>query len=114
MLYRAATRLELDAPRTWELGNAGVNRLLYSAEGFSLVGWNDRMHLESVAAKPLAGPCGGRCSVGQRHFAPVQAAQPAPRVTKSPGGTSDPPVSLPVIRKSLTAHLAVAEEASRR
>lgn len=48
MLYRAAARLDLAAPRTWELGNTSVNRLLYSAEGFSIVGWNDRMHLENL------------------------------------------------------------------
>lgn len=45
-LYRAATRAGLSAPRTWELGNASINRLLYSAEGFVLVGWNDRQHLD--------------------------------------------------------------------
>jgi len=45
-LYRAATRAGLAAPRTWELGNASVNRLLYSDGGFVLVGWNDRQHLE--------------------------------------------------------------------
>jgi len=47
MLYRAAARLDLAAPRRWELGNASVNRLLYSPEGFSIVAWNDRMHLDS-------------------------------------------------------------------
>lgn len=45
-LYRAATRAGLSAPRTWELGNASINRLLHSAEGFALVGWNDRRHLD--------------------------------------------------------------------
>lgn len=44
-LYRAATRLALDAPRTWQLGNAAVNRLLHSPGGFTLVGWNDAGHL---------------------------------------------------------------------
>lgn len=46
LLYRAATRLELQAPRSWQLGNATINRLLWSPEGFSLVGWNDTSHLE--------------------------------------------------------------------
>jgi probable phosphoglycerate mutase len=46
MLYRAAAGLDLAAPRRWELGNASVNRLLYSPEGFSIVAWNERMHLE--------------------------------------------------------------------
>jgi probable phosphoglycerate mutase len=45
-LYRAAGRLELDAPRTWILGNASINRLLYSDEGLALVGWNDSRHLD--------------------------------------------------------------------
>jgi 2,3-bisphosphoglycerate-dependent phosphoglycerate mutase len=45
-LYRAATRIELQAPRSWQLGNASINRLLYSPEGFTLVGWNDTAHLE--------------------------------------------------------------------
>jgi probable phosphoglycerate mutase len=45
-LYRAATGLALDAPRSWQLGNATVNRLLYTGEGLSLVGWNDNAHLQ--------------------------------------------------------------------
>lgn len=48
VLYRAAARIELGAPRTWELGNASVNRLLYSPEGFAVVGWNDRTHLQGL------------------------------------------------------------------
>lgn len=47
-LYRAATRVALDAPRTWQLGNAAVNRLLHSEGGFTLVGWNDDRHLEGA------------------------------------------------------------------
>jgi probable phosphoglycerate mutase len=47
-LYRAATRVALQAPRTWQLGNASINRLLYSAGGFALVGWNDAMHLDAM------------------------------------------------------------------
>ncbi|MES2978598.1 MAG: histidine phosphatase family protein [Pseudomonadota bacterium] len=46
VLYRAATRLDLAAARTWALGNAAINRLLWSPEGFSLVGWSDTQHLE--------------------------------------------------------------------
>ena len=45
-LYRAATRIGLSAPRTWQLSNASINRLLYSPEGFTLVGWNDALHLD--------------------------------------------------------------------
>lgn len=51
VLYRAAARLALDAPRTWHLGNASVNRLLASNAGFVLVGWGDTGHLDD----PLLG-----------------------------------------------------------
>ncbi len=44
-LYRAAARVALDAPRSWMLGNATINRLLHSDQGFTLVGWNDAAHL---------------------------------------------------------------------
>lgn len=49
-LYRAASRIALDAPRTWELANTGVNRLLYTPEGFTLVGWGDTQHLNDDIA----------------------------------------------------------------
>jgi len=45
-LYRAASRIALDAPRSWQLGNASINRLLASDAGLVLVGWDDTMHLE--------------------------------------------------------------------
>ena len=45
VLYRAATRQDLQAPRTWELGNAAINRLLWTPQGFTLVGWADAGHL---------------------------------------------------------------------
>ena len=45
VLYRAATGQELQAPRTWHLGNAAINRLLWTPQGFSLVGWGDTAHL---------------------------------------------------------------------
>ncbi len=47
-LYRAATRIELTAPRTWQVGNASINRLLCSAEGLTLVGWSDDAHLDEI------------------------------------------------------------------
>ena len=47
-LYRAATRLPLQAPRTWQVGNASINRLLWTPEGFTLVGWNDASHLQGL------------------------------------------------------------------
>jgi 2,3-bisphosphoglycerate-dependent phosphoglycerate mutase len=45
-LYRAASRIALQAPRTWHLGNASINRLLYTQQGFTLIGWNDDRHLD--------------------------------------------------------------------
>jgi probable phosphoglycerate mutase len=48
-LYRAASRLDLQAPRSWLLGNASINRLLYTPGGFTLVGWSDNAHLERAA-----------------------------------------------------------------
>jgi 2,3-bisphosphoglycerate-dependent phosphoglycerate mutase len=45
-LYRAATHLALDAPRSWQLGNASINRLLYTPQGFTLIGWSDDHHLD--------------------------------------------------------------------
>ena len=47
ILYRAATRLDLQAPRSWELTNTAINRLLWSPEGLSLVGWADTQHLQA-------------------------------------------------------------------
>ncbi len=49
ILYRAATRLELQAPRTWQLTNTAVNRLLWTPQGLSLVGWGDTSHLDTLA-----------------------------------------------------------------
>lgn len=49
VLYRLATRQDLQAPRTWELGNAAINRLLWTPEGLSLVGWGDVSHLTGAA-----------------------------------------------------------------
>jgi probable phosphoglycerate mutase len=46
VLYRAATGQELQTPRTWLLGNTAINRLLWSPEGLSLVGWSDTSHLD--------------------------------------------------------------------
>ena len=46
VLYRAATRQEIQAPRTWDLGNATINRLLWTPEGLNIVGWGDKRHLD--------------------------------------------------------------------
>jgi len=48
-LYRLATGQELQAPRSWHLGNAAINRLLWTPDGLTLVGWGDTGHLEAVA-----------------------------------------------------------------
>lgn len=45
-LHRAATRVDLRAPRSWQLGNASINRLLYTPQGLTLVGWADTGHLD--------------------------------------------------------------------
>lgn len=47
MLYRLATGQDVQAPRAWSLGNAAINRLLWTPEGFTLVGWADTGHLET-------------------------------------------------------------------
>jgi len=46
MMYRIATRQAVDTPRTWDLGNASINRLLWTPEGLNLVGWSDTRHLD--------------------------------------------------------------------
>jgi probable phosphoglycerate mutase len=48
-LYRLATGQDISAPRTWELGNAAINRLLWTPEGLTLVGWADTRHLEEAS-----------------------------------------------------------------
>ena len=48
LLYRLATKQELQAPRTWMLGNAAINRLLWTPDGLTLVGWSDTSHLEDL------------------------------------------------------------------
>ena len=49
VLYRLATGLEIQAPRTWQLGNAAINRLLWTPQGLTLVGWGDTQHLDGAA-----------------------------------------------------------------
>ncbi len=49
-LYRLATAQPIGAPRSWQLGNASINRLLWTPQGLSVVGWSDARHLE---AEPL-------------------------------------------------------------
>jgi probable phosphoglycerate mutase len=49
MLYRLATQQDVRAPRTWELGNTAINRLLWTPDGLTLVGWADTRHLDEAA-----------------------------------------------------------------
>lgn len=55
MLYRSASRAGLQAPRTWQLANAAINRLLWADEGLMLVGWNDAQHLEGLEDRDARG-----------------------------------------------------------
>ena len=47
--YRAANGIDLSAPRAWTIGNATLNRLLYSPDGLTMVGWADDGHLAGAA-----------------------------------------------------------------
>jgi 2,3-bisphosphoglycerate-dependent phosphoglycerate mutase len=49
-LYRIATGQAVNSPRTWELPNGAINRLLWSPEGFTLIGWSDTQHLADAPA----------------------------------------------------------------
>ena len=53
-IYRAATGVELQAPRTWKIANASVNRLLYTGERLTLVGWADTTHLDEGERDEIA------------------------------------------------------------
>lgn len=44
--YRAATHVGLTTPRSWQIANASINRLIYSSEGFGLIAWADTAHLD--------------------------------------------------------------------
>lgn len=69
VLYRAAAHLSIQAPRTWALGNAAINRLLWTPRVFSLVGWGDTRHLDDgVLDDPLATSM--NLAVGQSAQAP--------------------------------------------
>lgn len=77
-LYRAATRLELQAPRSWELGNASINRLLYTPQGLTLVGWSDTFHLDSASLDESSDGESSRAAAGaQRGAAPALARDAA-------------------------------------
>jgi len=48
MLYRLATQQSVSATRTWDLGNAAINRLLWTPDALTLVGWADVRHLDAA------------------------------------------------------------------
>lgn len=48
-LYRVATGQEVNSPRTWELPNGAINRLLWTPESLTVIGWSDTQHLEHEA-----------------------------------------------------------------
>ncbi len=49
VLYRMATGQTIQAPRTWQLPNAAINRLLWTPDALTLVGWGDTQHLDSAS-----------------------------------------------------------------
>lgn len=55
MLYRLATQQSVTAFRSWELGNAAINRLLWTPNALTLVGWADTRHLDGVALDEFGG-----------------------------------------------------------
>lgn len=62
-LYRAATRIDLQAPRTWKVANASINRLLHTTEGLNLIGWADTQHLEQAGLDESSDGATGYLSV---------------------------------------------------
>ncbi len=47
-LYRAALGIDLQAPRSWPVANATINRLLCTAQGLSMLSWHDAAHLDGA------------------------------------------------------------------
>lgn len=56
IIYRAATGLALQAPRSWLLKNAAINRVLWTPQSLTLVGWGDVAHLDVPPAATPAVP----------------------------------------------------------
>lgn len=48
-LYRVATGQEVNSPRTWELPNGAINRLLWTPVSLTVIGWSDTQHLDHAA-----------------------------------------------------------------
>lgn len=63
-LYRAATRVDLRAPRSWQLGNASINRLLHTPQGLTLVGWADTGHLDGAVHDEFSDAGANRAAQG--------------------------------------------------
>ena len=63
-LYRAATRVDLRAPRSWQLGNASINRLLHTPQGLTLVGWADTGHLDGAVHDEFSDAGVNRAALG--------------------------------------------------
>ena len=50
MMYRLATGLDVQAPRTWPISNAVVNRLRHDGQRLHLVTWGEASHLDALQA----------------------------------------------------------------
>lgn len=53
-LHRCATGQQLDAPRTWVLRNAAINRVLVAEGRMTLIGWDDGAHLDAATDEASA------------------------------------------------------------
>ena len=54
VIYRAATKTPIQAPRTWALGNTSVSHLRWSSQGIELITWSDMSHLERHQSSAMA------------------------------------------------------------
>lgn len=45
-VYRIASRLPIEAPRSFDLRNASLNRVLWDGRSFSVLSWGDVSHLD--------------------------------------------------------------------
>ncbi len=52
-LYRVATGQEVNSPRTWELPNGAINRLLWTPGSLTVIGWSDTQHLDGPGRQVL-------------------------------------------------------------
>lgn len=58
-MYRAGSRIAIDAPRSWHIGNASIHRMLLTEQGWTVVGWNDEFHLDAGDEAALSLTSGG-------------------------------------------------------